>query len=57
MEFEQVIKKRRMMREFDPNKQIPDKVITKLFRNAHRAPIQHVIKNHAAMIGLGIMKV
>lgn len=38
MEFEQVIRKRRMIREFDPNKQIPGKVITKLLRNAHRAP-------------------
>lgn len=38
MEFEQVIRKRRMIREFDPNKQIPEKIITKLLRNAHRAP-------------------
>jgi nitroreductase len=38
MEFEQVIRKRRIIREFDPNKQIPEKVITKLLRNAHRAP-------------------
>jgi nitroreductase len=37
MEFEQVIRKRRMIREFDPNKQIPEKIITKLLRNAHRA--------------------
>jgi nitroreductase len=38
MEFEQVIRKRRMIREFDHNKQIPEKVITKLLRNAHRTP-------------------
>ena len=38
MEFEQVIRKRRMIREFDPDKQIPEKIITKLLRNAHRAP-------------------
>ncbi|HYT01753.1 MAG TPA: nitroreductase family protein [Candidatus Acidoferrum sp.] len=38
MEFEQVIKKRRMIREFDPDKQIAEKIITKLIRNAHRAP-------------------
>jgi len=38
MEFEQVIKKRRMIREFDPDKKIPEKIITKLIRNAHRAP-------------------
>ena len=34
MEFEQVIRKRRMSREFDPAKQIPEKIITKLLRNA-----------------------
>jgi len=38
MEFEQVIKKRRMIREFDLDKQIAEKIITKLIRNAHRAP-------------------
>src|SRR5438093_11483612 len=38
MELEQVIRKRRMSREFDPAKQIPEKIITKLLRNAHRAP-------------------
>ena len=38
MEFEQVIRKRRMVREFDPDKQIPEKIIRKLLRNAHRAP-------------------
>ena len=36
MEFEQVIKKRRMIREFDSDKQIPENIITKLIRNAHR---------------------
>jgi nitroreductase len=38
MEFEQVIRNRRMIREFDPNKQIPEKILRKLLRNAHRAP-------------------
>jgi nitroreductase len=38
MEFEQVVRKRRMIREFDPDKQIPEKIITKLLMNAHRAP-------------------
>jgi len=38
MEFEQVISKRRMIREFDPNKQIPEKIFKKLLRNAHIAP-------------------
>jgi nitroreductase len=38
MEFEQVVRKRRMIREFETNKQIPEKIIRKLLRNAHRAP-------------------
>jgi nitroreductase len=38
MEFEQVIKKRRMIRDFDSDQQIPEKIIAKLLRNAHRAP-------------------
>src|SRR5207247_5290123 len=38
MEFEQVIRKRRMIKEFDPAKQIPEKIIMKLLRNAHRSP-------------------
>ena len=38
MEFEQVVRKRRMIREFDTNKQIPEKIIRNLLRNAHRAP-------------------
>jgi nitroreductase len=38
MEFEQVIRKRRMIRKFDRNKQIPEKIIMKSLRNAHRAP-------------------
>ncbi len=38
MEFEQVLRKRRMVREFDVNKQVPEKIIRKLLRNAHRAP-------------------
>ena len=38
MEFEEVIRKRRMIREFDADKEIPEKIITKLIRNAQRAP-------------------
>jgi nitroreductase len=34
MELEQVARKRRMIREFE----IPEKIIRKLLRNAHRAP-------------------
>jgi len=32
MEFEQVVKRRRMIREFDSDKKIPEKIITKLIR-------------------------
>jgi nitroreductase len=38
MEFEQVIIKRRMTRDFDSDKQIPEKAITKLLSNTQRAP-------------------
>jgi len=38
MEFEQVLRKRRMIREFEPDKQLPGKIIRKLLRIAHRAP-------------------
>jgi|SRR5215217_599017 nitroreductase len=39
MDFDEVVKRRKMIREYDLNRQqIPDKIITKLIRNAHRAP-------------------
>ena len=39
MDFDDVVKRRKMIREYDSNRQqIPDKIITKLIRNAHRAP-------------------
>ena len=38
MDFEDVIKKRKMVRKFRQNKPISDKIISKLIRNAHRAP-------------------
>jgi nitroreductase len=38
MDFENVIKKRKMVRKFRQNKPISDKIISKLIRNAHRAP-------------------
>ena len=38
MDFEDVIKKRKMVRKFRKNKPISDKIISKLIRNAHRAP-------------------
>src|ERR671932_2570228 len=39
MDFDEVVKKRKMIREYDLNRQqIPDKIVTKLIRNAHKAP-------------------
>ena len=39
MDFDEVVKRRKMIREYDSYKQqIPDKIITKLIKNAHRAP-------------------
>jgi nitroreductase len=38
MDFDEVVRKRRMIREYDLDKQIPDEIITRLINNAHRAP-------------------
>ena len=39
MDFDEVVKRRKMIREYDLNRQqIPDNIITNLIRNAHRAP-------------------
>jgi nitroreductase len=38
MDFDEVVRKRKMIREFDVDKHIPDKLIEKLIRNAHSAP-------------------
>src|ERR687887_2249356 len=39
MDFDEVVKRRKMIREYDLNRQqIPDKIVTKLIRDAHRAP-------------------
>ena len=37
MEFNEVVKKRKMIREYDQNKAIPDYIIAKIIENAHRA--------------------
>jgi nitroreductase len=37
MDFNEVIKKRKMIREYD-SKQVSDEIIRKLIRNAHSAP-------------------
>jgi nitroreductase len=39
MDFDEVVKRRKMIREYDSGRQqIPKEIITKLIRNAHRAP-------------------
>jgi nitroreductase len=38
MEFDEVVKKRKMIREFQQDRQIPTDLINKLLRNAHRSP-------------------
>ena len=38
MEFDEVVRRRKMIREYLSDKQIPDQIITKLINNAHRAP-------------------
>ena len=38
MDFDEVVRKRKMIREYDLDRQIPNEIITKLINNAHRAP-------------------
>ena len=39
MNIDEVIKRRRMVREYDSDRQqIPDEIVTKLIKNAHKAP-------------------
>ena len=39
MDFDEVVKRRKMIREYDSDRQqIPDDLITKLIKNAHKAP-------------------
>src|SRR3954454_21578451 len=38
LDFDEVVRKRKMIRQYDTQRQIPDKIIMKLIRNAHRAP-------------------
>jgi nitroreductase len=39
MDFDEVVKRRKMVREYDLGRQqIPDKIVTKLIKNAHKAP-------------------
>jgi nitroreductase len=38
MDFEKVVRQRKMIREYIANKQIPEELIMRLIKNAHRAP-------------------
>jgi nitroreductase len=38
MEFDEVVRKRKMIRQYELHRPIPDYIITKLIENAHRAP-------------------
>jgi nitroreductase len=38
MDFDEVVKKRKMIRGYQQNRQIPTDKINKLLRNAHRSP-------------------
>src|ERR671924_1925349 len=39
MDFDEVVRKRKMIRVYDLDRQqIPDEIITRLIKNAHRAP-------------------
>jgi nitroreductase len=38
MDFDEVAKKRKMIREYQQNRQIPTDIINKLLKNAHRSP-------------------
>ena len=38
MDFNEVLKRRKMIREFQQDRQIPAELIRKLLKNAHRSP-------------------
>jgi nitroreductase len=38
MDFDEIVKKRKMIREYQQDRQIPTDLINKLLRNAHRSP-------------------
>jgi nitroreductase len=44
MDFNEVVKRRKMIREYDLEKQIPDEIITKLIKNAHKAPSAAILR-------------
>ncbi|MGI0042422.1 MAG: hypothetical protein ACRD47_01815 [Nitrososphaeraceae archaeon] len=44
MDFDEVAKKRKMIREHQQNRQIPTDIINKLLKNAHRSPSAGILK-------------
>src|SRR5919106_4205030 len=38
MDFDEVVKKRKMIRKYEPDRQVSTDIINKLIRNAHRSP-------------------
>ena len=38
MDFDEVVRKRKMIREYDSDRQIPNEIISKLIKNAHTSP-------------------
>jgi nitroreductase len=38
MDFDEVVRKRKMIREYQQDSQIPTEIINKLLKNAHRSP-------------------
>ena len=38
MDFDEVVRRRKMIREYDVDRQIPNELISKLIKNVHTAP-------------------
>ncbi|HTH20633.1 MAG TPA: hypothetical protein VL854_00320 [Nitrososphaeraceae archaeon] len=44
MGFDEVVRRRKMIREYEFDRSIPDYIIAKLIDNAHRAPAQGILR-------------
>ena len=61
MEFDEFVRKRKMIREYEPDRQVPDYIISKLIENAHTArSAEHtqvqefiIVKDHLTKSKLG----
>ena len=61
MEFDEVVRKRKMIRQYETDRPVPDYIISKLIENAHRAPsalhtqVQEfiIVKDHLTKSKLG----